>query len=151
MLKINSLLSVSQQHSQSQLAQLTKKAEFFSILQKYWASAADQLIAENSFVGDIKNNQLTVYAHNALVASKIKLILPQLLIKLQVLQQSQPLFRDCKVSAITVKVQVKSSPKPTPKAPRKLSNAAANSLNNLAETLGESLLSSKLKSLAGKY
>ena len=151
MLKINSLISISQQRSQDKLAQLAKKAESFNLLQKYWANAADHLIAENSFVTEIKNNQLTVYAHNALVASKIKLIMPQLLGKLEYLQQSQALFRDCKVSLITVKVQVKSSPKPLLKTPRKLSIAAANSLNKFVKTLGDSPLSSKLKSLADKY
>ena len=150
MRKINSLLCVSQQRSNGQLALLTKKANSFNLMQRYWANAADHLIAKNSFVTEIKNNQLTVYANNALVASKIKLILPQLIIKLQALQQTQDLFKEFKVSAITVKVQVKSSQKPLLKAPRKLSNAAAISLNNLAKTLGASPLSTKLKSLADK-
>ena len=150
MLRINSLLSVSQYNSRSQLNQLAQKAESFHLLQKFWASASDQLIAENSFVGDIKNNQLTVYTRNAVIASKVKFIMPSLLLKLQQLQQSQLIFRECKVSAIIVKVQVKSTLKPVTKAPRKLSFAAANSLKTLAETLGECPLSARLKLLAAK-
>ncbi len=156
MLKINSLLSVSQHNSpnqspqMSQLAQLAQKAEVFKLLQKYWATGVEQLIAKNSFVTDIKNEQLTVFASNAIVASKIKLLWPQILIKLQYLQQSQPIFKDCKVSAIIVKVQVISSQKRVSKAPRKLSNIAANSLKSFAETLGETPLSTRLKSLADK-
>ena len=155
MLRINSLLNVSQSDSpqsnlHGQLSLLAKKAVSFQLLQKYWASAADQLIAENSFIGPIKNNQLTVYAHNALIASKIKLLLPALLIKLQQLQQSQPLFREYKVSAIIVKVQVKSALNPMTKTPRKLSFVAADNLKTLADSLGETPLSVSLKSLAAK-
>lgn len=156
MLKINSLLKVSQLQShgytkeETQLNELAKKAESFKLIQKYWVGAVDLLIAKTSFAGSIKNNQMTVFAQNAIVASKIKLISPQILKRLYFLQQSQPMFNECKVSAIVVKVQVKSSHKTALKTPRKVSNAAANNLKSLADTLGETPLAARLISLANK-
>jgi hypothetical protein len=90
-----------------------------------------------------------------MLASKIKLTQASLLKQLQNLQLNDPLFRECKVTAISVKVQVKSRPKPIIKTPRKLSTSAANSLKNLAEDLlaknkGESPLAAKLNALARK-
>lgn len=150
MKKINSLFSDSQFNPHNQLNQLAKKAQSHQLLQQFWAAVADQLIIQHTFVGSIINGQLTIYASSAIVASKIKLIQTKLLTQLQHLQQTKATFRECKVTAIVVKVQVKSTLKPAVKVPRKLTKNAADSLKNLAENLGDSALSAQLKSLANK-
>ncbi len=145
MRKINTLLC-----NNSQLSDLAKNVQLHQHLQQFWQAAAPRLLSDNSFTSNLINGQLTVYADSAIIASKIKHSHASLLTQLQNLQNTQPLFRDCKVTAIVVKVQVKSRPKPVIKTPRKLSSKAASSLKNLAETLGESPLANKLKLLASK-
>ena len=108
------------------------------------------MLSNLSFVGSLINGQLTVYAHSAIVANKIKLTLANLLTQLQNLQQTDPNFRECKVTAIVVKVQVKSQPQMPAKPKRKPSENGANSLKKLALDLGESALSIKLNSIAEK-
>jgi hypothetical protein len=85
------------------------------------------------------------------VATKIKLSSASLLTQLQNLQKTEPFYRECKVTSIAVKVQVKSQARPKTNVPRKLSKEAATRLNNLASQLGESTLSEKLKKLANKH
>jgi TRAP-type mannitol/chloroaromatic compound transport system permease large subunit len=160
MRKINSLISDSSigalssgaaSFSQSNpLSQLAKKAQAHQVLQQFWAAAMPPLLSQLSFTGSLTNGQLTVYADSAIVASKIKLNLANTLTQLQDLQQNQAMFRECKVTAIVVKVQVKSLAKPAIKVPLKLSKTAASNLQSFAETLGESALSHQLKSLASK-
>ncbi len=145
MRKIDTLLN----HN-SQLSALTKNVQSHQLLQKFWVAASPQMLSNLSFVGSLINGQLTVYAHSAIVANKIKLTIANLLTQLQNLQQSNPNFRECKVTAIVVKVQVKSHPKVPVKPARKLSKNAANSLKKLALDLGESPLSNQLNSLASK-
>ena len=150
MRKINSLLA-----SNSQLDALTKNVQAHQHLQQLWHAATPTIVAENSFVSGLNNKLLTVYADSAIVANKIKLIQASLLTQLDNLQKNNPKFRECKVNAIVVKVQVKSRPKTIIKAPRKLSGSAANSLKNLAVSLlannkGESALAAKLNLLASK-
>ena len=108
------------------------------------------MLSNLSFVGSLINGQLTVYAQSPIVAHKIKLTLANLLTQLHNLQQTDPNFRECKVTAIVVKVQVKSQPKAPVKPKRKLSDRGANSLKKLALDLGESELSAKLNSIAKK-
>lgn len=145
MRKIDTLLN----HN-SQLSALTKNVQSHQLLQKFWVAASPQMLSNLSFAGSLIDGQLTVYAHSAIVANKIKLTIASLLIQLQSLQQSNPNFRECKVTAIVVKVQVKSQPKAPVKPVRKLSKNAANSLKKLALDLGESPLSNQLNSLASK-
>ena len=150
MRKINTLFLAS-----SQLDTLAKNVQAHQQLQQFWQAAVPEPIAKNSFASSLNNGQLAVYADSAIVANKIKLIHASLLTQLQNLQKNHPLFGECKVTAIVVKVQVKSRPKPIIKAPRKLSANAANSLKHLAESLlaknkGESPLASKLTLLANK-
>ena len=150
MRKINSLLA-----SNSQLDALAKNVKAHQHLQQLWHATAPTIVAENSFVSNLSNKLLTVYADSAIVANKIKLIQASLLTQLDNLQKNNPNFRDCKVTAIVVKVQVKSIPKAVIKTPRKLSGSAAYSLKNLAVRLladnkGESALAAKLNLLACK-
>jgi hypothetical protein len=145
MRKINSLFAAN-----SQLETLAKNVQAHQQLQQFWQTAAPKLVADNSFASSITNGQLLVYADTAIVANKIKLIQASLLTQLENLQKNNPKFRECKVTAISVKVQVKSRAKVTQKTPRKLSGSAANSLKNLANTLGDSTLATKLIQLASK-
>lgn len=145
MRKIDTLLN----HN-SQLSALTKNVQSHQLLQKFWVAASPQMLSNLSFVGSLINGQLTVYAHSAIVANKIKLTMTSLLIQLQNIQKNNPNFRECKVTAIVVKVQVKSHPKMPVKPVRKLSKNAADSLKKLALDLGESPLSNQLNSLANK-
>ena len=139
----------------NQLSALTNNVNAHQQLQQLWRAAAPAMLADNSFVGNIINSQIVVYADSAIVANKIKLMQASLLTQLANLQKNNHKFSDCKVTAINVKVQVKSRPKIIPKASRILSNNAANNLANFAQTLlaknkGDSLLATKLKALAEK-
>lgn len=150
MRKINTLFAAN-----SQLDALAKTVQAHQHLQQLWQAAVPKIVAENSFVSGLNNGQLTVYADSAIVANKIKLIHTSLLTQLENLQKNNPKFKECKVTAIVVKVQVKSSPKAIIKTPRILSTSAVNSLKSLAQILldknkGESLLAAKLKHLASK-
>lgn len=145
MRKIDTLL----RHN-SQLSALTKNVQSHQLLQKLWVAASPPMLSNLSFVGSLTSGQLTVYAHSAIVANKIKLTITSLLTQLQNLQQSNPKFRECKVTAIAVKVQVKSIQHVPVKSVRTLSKNAANSLKKLALDLGESPLSNQLNSLASK-
>lgn len=145
MRKINHLFS-----NNSELSAFNKSVQAHQHLQQFWLAAAPKVIAENSFASSLINGQLIVLADSAIVANKIKLTQASLLTQLQNLQLSSPLFRECKVTAIVVKVQVKSRPKAIIKAPRKLSAHASSSLKRLANDLGDSTLASKLNLLASK-
>jgi hypothetical protein len=154
MRKINALFS-----ENSELKNLAKNVQTHQYLQQFWQAAAPKIISQNSFASSLINGQLTLYADSAIVANKIKLTQASLLTQLQNLQKTNPknnpMYRECKVTSIVVKVQVKSRPKPNIKAPRRLSYNASNSLKNLADDLlaknkGESPLATKLNILASK-
>lgn len=152
MRKLNSLLAIHavNTHSSSELSTLAKQVNAHLNLQQFWEAIAPQIISQSSFAGSLNNGQLTIYAYNATVAAKIKLTSAMLLTQLQNLAISDPFYREYKVTAIRVKVQVKSRPKLSVKVPRKLSQHAANSLQHLAEQLGSSTLADKLIKLANK-
>ena len=145
MRKINTLFAAS-----SQLEALAKNVQAHEHLQQFWLAAIPKVLAQASFASKLDNNILTVYADSAIVANKIKLSQASLLTQLGNLQKNNPIFRECKVTAIAVKVQVKSAPKTTIKIPRTLSSNAANSIKNLAQQLGDSPLAAKLNILARK-
>jgi hypothetical protein len=150
MRKINTFFSANSQFTNSQLGVIAKNVQAHQQLQQFWQAAAPTILSENSFAGSITNDQLVVYADSAIVANKIKLMQASLLTQLENLQKNNLKFRECKVTAIKVKVQVKSRPKTIIKTPRKLSNNAAVSLKNLANSLGDSTLATKLNLLASK-
>ena len=134
----------------AQFNALAKQANAHLNLRQFWEAIAPKLLSEHSFAGSLHNGLLTIYAGNASVAAKIKLTSANLLSQLQNLQKTDPFYKECKLTAITVKVQVKSRPKPVAKVSRKLSNQAATQLKKLAEQLGDSTLSDKLRKLAAR-
>lgn len=144
--KINILLSKS-----SELHTIARNVSAHQQLQQFWLAAVPKVVANNSFASKLNNNQLIVYADSAIVANKIKLIQASLLTQLENLHKNNPKFKDYKVSAIVVKVRVKSTSITITKPPRVLSAKAASCLNNLATNLGESTLAAKLNKLASKY
>lgn len=155
MRKINTLFSDSLNNGQSELRVLAQNVHARQHLQAFWQAAAPQILSQSSYVSGLNQGEMTVYADSAIVANKIKLIHASLLTQLQNLQKNNPFYGECKVTAIKVKVQVKSRQKTVIKTPRKLSTNAANSLKNLAENLlsehkGNSPLAEKLKHLANK-
>lgn len=145
MRKINTLFI-----ENSQLNALTESIHAHQLPRLLWQAAAPKILSQQSIALSLNNGQLTVYADSAIIASKIKLTHASLLTQLQNIQKNDPLFGECKVTAIVVKVQVKSRPQPVIKTPRKLSTNAATSLKQLAQDLGDSPLALKLNSLASK-
>ena len=150
MRKINSLFAAN-----SQLEALAKNVQSHQHLQQLWQATAPQMLSQASFASKLIDGQLTVYADSAIVANKIKLTHASLLTQLENLQKNNLKFRECKVTAIVVKVQVKSRPKAIVKTPRTLSSDAANNLKVFAQELliknkGESPLATKLNLLASK-
>ena len=136
MRQFNSLLN------QPELMGLTAHSQASLAAQKIWLSIAPGNLAQLSHASSIKNQQLNLYASNNAVAAKIKLCIPSLLLQLE--------KQGCEVTAIRVKVQVKSGLQGRPKAVKKLSNHAANELNQLAKKVSGSELADALMRLASK-
>ena len=130
------------------LLALSRHAESINIAQKLWLAAAPNQIGLFSRAGSLKNGELTVYADNGTVATKIKLMNSSLLAQLDQINQSAPFGRGTKVTVISVKVQAKSSLIKRPKPRRKLSKNASFSLDSLAKNLSDSPLRDALNRLA---
>lgn len=110
--------------------------------QALWLSIAPKSLVPFCHASTIKNQQLSVNADNNAVAAKIKLLLPSLLIQLE--------KQGCEVTAIRVKVQVKSTQQVKTKAIKRLSKTAANKIQHLAEKLDGTPLGDALARLAEK-
>jgi hypothetical protein len=149
MRKFNALLNASKKDN-SQFNQLVASANQHLTLQQFWQATAPLAISQLSNVGNLKNETLTVFAHNNSVAAKIKFISASLLTQLQNLQKSDPYYKQYKLTRIRVKVQVKSHKTPKISASRTLSSSAATTLRNLATSLGDTSLADKLNKLADK-
>ena len=134
MQRFNALLN------QPELLALNVRNKETEIAQKIWGAIVPTDLAPLSHAGSIKNKEITVFANNNTVAAKIKFLIPSLLIKLE--------KQGCEVTAICLKVQVKSSPTTTPKAIRKLSPSAATNVKKLAENLSGTALGDALAVLA---
>ena len=132
--RFNSLLKHAELSALQQRTQATQAA------QKIWEAIAPAEVTKFSHASSIKNQQFTVFADNSVVAAKIKLLLPSLLIQLQ--------KRVREVTAIRVKVQVKSTPQTKTKSPRKLSATAAQRLKNLSSQLGDTPLAAALEKIS---
>ena len=126
----------------STLQTLSAQAEHINALQKTWETAIPPSLKRHCHAGLLTNQQLTVYAASGTIAAKLKLLTSSLLTKLK----SQGL----EVTAIRVKVQVKSEPQQPVKAVRSLSPATVGELEKLAESLPDSPLRKSLKQLAGR-
>lgn len=95
--------------------------------EKIWREIAPHPLAQHAQAIAIKNQQLTLLVSNNAVAAKIKLLSPSLLIRLE--------KQGCEITAIRVKVQVKSTA-PLPVKPIKtLSHEAISQLKKLEKSL----------------
>ena len=127
---------------QSELIALNAHAKEAQVAQEIWMTVAPENLAKFSHARNVKNKQLNIFADNNAVAAKIKLFIPSLLIQLE--------KQGCEVTAIQVKVQVKSTPQTKPKVIKKLSVSAAADLRQLAKKLSGTPLGDSLARLATK-
>lgn len=146
--KLSSLLNNSSAFSGLPLRILAQRAQSHQKLQTLWQSVLPKELAHFSAAQTLSGEKLTVIAYSAGAATKIKLLSARLLTQLQNLQKTEPTFKECKVTAIVVKMQVKSATYSAPKPKRKVPLQASNRLKQLADTLGDTDLASKLKHLA---
>lgn len=149
MRKINTFIT-----ENNQLNQLNNGALSRALADNLWQISAPKLLSQSSHAIGLNHGELKVVTNSAIIANKIKLtqeeLLCSLLTQLQNLKKKEPSLRECKVTSISVKVQVKSMPKPVLKAPRIISTKAAMYLKSLALNLGETPLAQKLNALANK-
>jgi hypothetical protein len=123
-----------------ELNALSERSQQIQATQKIWEAIAPTEVTKFSHAGGVKNQQFTVFADNSVVAAKIKLLLPSLLIKLQ--------KQEYEVTVIRLKVQVKSSPQTKVKVPRKLSTIAAQRIKMLSDKLSGTPLGDALDKLS---
>ncbi|EUJ11410.1 Protein of unknown function (DUF721) [Methylophilaceae bacterium 11] len=143
--KLNAIFG---QHNQ--LNQLTQQAGEKALINAFWLTSVPDFLADHSTANILNDGVLTVFATNASVASKIKLMQASLLKALENSQKTIGQFKHCKVTVIKVKVQVKSTPKPRTKRAIKLSSSGAQHLNRYANTIAGTPLGDILKKLAAK-
>ena len=124
----------------AELAALSGQADSLAVSQKFWQAVVPDPLKKFTLAGSIKHKRLTVYAENGAIATKVKLLLPSLLIKLQ--------KQGLEVTSIRVEVQVKSSPRKPSKTPRSISPQSSSSLRALAQELDGSALGEALARLA---
>ncbi len=146
--KLRAVLNGNNPNKDNQFDNLVAQANDHLKLQEFWEAAISKKLSKFCSIGGIKNQKLSIYAHNASVASKIKLTSTSILSQLQYLQKNDANFIGFKVTAISVKVQVKSQQKHVTTTPRKLSSHASATLKNFAADLGETELADKLIKLA---
>jgi hypothetical protein len=126
----------------STLQTLYAQAEHINALQKAWETAIPPSLKRHCHAGLLDNQQLTVYATSGTIAAKLKLLTSGLLAKLKA--------QGLEVTAIRVKVQVKSDAQQPAKAARRLSSTAIDELKRLVSSLPDSPLRTSLKQLANR-
>jgi hypothetical protein len=146
MRKINSLFG-----QNAQLSVLAEQIHEKELIKKLWHSATPIELSKTSYAALLEDGQLIVYASNSATASKIKLSQASLLKALNNSIESYAQYSQCKVTAIKVKVQVKSTPAPSQRRTINLSSTGAQHLKHLADQLGESKLGNILNRLASKH
>jgi hypothetical protein len=146
MRKLNSLFG-----QNAQLSALAQQIQEKELLNKLWLLATPPELSTTSHAYQLDDGLLTVYADNGTIASKIKFTQASLLKALENCCQQDNNFSQCKVTAIKVKVQVKSTIRPKQTRAITLSSTAAQQLNQLVDQLGESKLATILSRLASKH
>lgn len=110
--------------------------------QTIWQQVAPENLATLSQAKEIKNQQLKLTTQHNAVAAKIKLLAPTILNALK--------KQGCEVTAIQVKVQVKSTPPKKQKKLKEISPQAGKNLEALAQKLTGTALGDALEKLAKK-
>jgi len=145
MKKLNTVLSNDQS-----LHALTHQVEQKLLIQQWWQSVLPPELLHHCSASHIKDNTLFIIAGNAAVATKIKFLHASLLNKLENSQKTHKNLSNCKVTAIKVKVQVKSTPTKKAKRVPSLNTTNASHLLALSQTLAGSELAHVLTRLAKK-
>lgn len=143
MLKLNAIVS-----KDTRLRALSEQLQHQSQLQQLWQSAAPKEIALNSVANDLKNGVLHITTTQAIVASKIKMMHASLLKALENSRNTYQHFNQHKVTAIKVKVQVKSTPRPLPSRLIPISASSAQHIRTFADKLAGTPLGDALKKLS---
>ena len=134
--------------SMAQKSAMLEKTLMLQKINQFWLQNLPENLKPCSMVGDLNKGVLTVFATQNAVAAKIKLMTASLLIQLKNQLKSEGI----EVTAIQVKVQVKSAGKPQKiKLTRQLSRQTATQLQRLAETMQGSDLAESLQRLAGRF
>lgn len=130
------------------LQSLNHQAQQKMLIEQWWRSVLPPELVPLCNANHMSNHTLVVFAHHAAAAAKINFLQASLLNALKNLQKSHPFETMDKVTAIKVKVQVKSTkynktkPKPT------LNQENAQHLLQLSQSLAESDLAITLNKLA---
>lgn len=128
--------------SKTMLRNLNAHQAEAELAQQIWEAISPDTLFKISKATSIKHKTLNVVTSHNAVATKIKLLTPSLLKKLEAV--------DIEVTAIKVKVQVKSNAPAKPKPVKKVSDCAAKSLLNFTETLEDGDLKTILAKIAEK-
>jgi hypothetical protein len=126
-----------------ELKVLSRAARRQAELEKLLLSATPRALSEAARIKSFRAGTLVVSADNAAVASKLKLLAPQLLTRIR--------EREPEVTGIRVEVQPApgAARKKSPKRP--IADGALSELRSLAEGLGDSALKSALRRLVERH
>jgi hypothetical protein len=121
------------------LKALSRAAERLAELERLLLSAAPRALSEATRIKSFRAGTLVVSADNAAVASKLKLLAPQLLIQIR--------DREPEVTGIRVEVQPAPGARPRKTEKRDLGGAAITEFQSLAAGLADSPLKSAVERL----
>jgi hypothetical protein len=122
-----------------QLKALSRAAQRLAELEQLLLSAAPRALSEATRIKSLRDGMLVVSADNAAVASKLKLLAPQLLMHIQ--------EREPEVTGIRVEVQPAPGAAPRKTTKRALGGTTIAEFQNLAAGLADSPLKSAVERL----
>jgi hypothetical protein len=125
--------------SNTELRQLSSKAEQLTTLQQHYESISPPNLARNSHVLKLDQQTVIIAANNGTVATKLRQTIPELISLFQA--------RGCEITGIQIKVQVNAPPPVVLPKPLILGKAARDALNKLDENLPDSPLKAALRRL----
>jgi len=126
-----------------ELKALSRMAHRLAELERLLLSATPRALTEATRIKNFRAGTLVVSADNAAVASKLKLLAPQLLIQIR--------ERDPEVTGIRVEVQPASGAAPKRSRKHGLTESTLSELRSLAEELGDSPLKSALSRMVERH
>jgi hypothetical protein len=125
--------------SNTELRQLSSKAEQLTSLQQHYESITPPSLVRNSHVLKLEQQTVIIAANNSALAAKLRQMTPELISLFQA--------RGCEVTGIQIKVQVYAPPPVVPSKPLILGKTAREALNKLGENLPDSPLKTALRRL----
>ena len=136
--KIGDILAAS-----SELTNLSRAAHRLAELERLLLSATPRALSEATRIKSFRAGTLVVSADNAAVASRLKLLAPQLLIRIR--------EREPEVTGIRVEVQPATGPARRRSQKRAITDGALAELRSLAEALTESPLKAALNRMIERH